>query len=201
MPEFLRKTNITSAAQIGKSWMQLEAEEKELEHLRGRCKEMEQGIKVAEEQAIYVMALEGQLIAVEEIKAKLQAEVQALQTSVLDTRRKFNIRKHYDSEIERWISSLKKEVETVEVTHESAYTEITRSKRYIKELEDEVARLQEEVENYKSLKAAMSADIPKGDVSIESLFSQPFMKMQSGLNVRPIYHHLYVRSVYYHLYA
>jgi hypothetical protein len=54
------------------------------------------------------------------LQAELQNDITSLQSSVLDTRRKFNIRKHYDSEIERWITSLRVDVESSEVTFSNA---------------------------------------------------------------------------------
>ena len=40
----------------------------------------------------------------------------SIQSFILDNRRQFNIRKHYDVEVERWISQLRKDVEDAEST-------------------------------------------------------------------------------------
>ena len=47
-------------------------------------------------------------------KALLKDQIQTVEVAVLDTRRKLDLRRHYDAELERWMQSLRSDVRAIE---------------------------------------------------------------------------------------
>ncbi|TPX41792.1 hypothetical protein SeLEV6574_g05916 [Synchytrium endobioticum] len=96
------------------------------------------------------------LHVLESQKATLKDQVQAVEAAVMDTRRKLDLRKHYDAELERWMQSLRNDVRGIESGLEGFRLDVDTHAQLKAAIQETIAKLETERVQYLSMMQTMS---------------------------------------------
>ncbi|KAJ3326722.1 hypothetical protein HDU76_012702 [Blyttiomyces sp. JEL0837] len=102
-------------------------------------------------------ALEEQVQAVEEEKALMGKNLAELQASVLDQRRQFSIRKHYDAEVERWIDALRAKIEKVDKVYTEVKSATSTKNENVNILLQQISKMSSDLAKYEEREAIYKA--------------------------------------------
>ncbi|KAJ3242390.1 hypothetical protein HDU78_001395 [Chytriomyces hyalinus] len=88
--------------------------ESDVDRFEARCLELEEQLKALDGEGEQITHLKEELVALEGTCFELRAQLASAEESVSDVKRQFKLRKHFDSERDRWIQKLKTQVQDYE---------------------------------------------------------------------------------------
>ncbi|KAJ3224424.1 hypothetical protein HDU81_008550 [Chytriomyces hyalinus] len=88
--------------------------ESDVDRFEARCLELEEQLKALDGEGEQITHLKEELVALEGTCFELRAQLASAEESVSDVQRQFKLRKHFDSERDRWIQKLKTQVQDYE---------------------------------------------------------------------------------------
>ncbi|KAI9017492.1 hypothetical protein BC832DRAFT_588752 [Gaertneriomyces semiglobifer] len=103
----------------------------------------------AQRNAMQVVDLTQTLTTLEMANDKLQQELLSLQDQVMETRRRLNVRKHYDAEADRWIHSLRRDIRGTETSMSAIRNDLDVMSGRNQDLELKLGLLVNEADQYR----------------------------------------------------
>ncbi|KAI8611696.1 hypothetical protein BC830DRAFT_636527 [Chytriomyces sp. MP71] len=108
-------------------------------------------------------------------QATLREKLSTAQSDILENRRQFNLRKHYDSEVERWIDQLKRDMDEYESVLGHARDAIERQQGTDKILMERLLHIEDIKNDYKEAVRACQ----EAKVAAEEKFAQQNLNVSS----------------------
>ncbi|KAJ3097347.1 hypothetical protein HDU97_004925 [Phlyctochytrium planicorne] len=97
-----------------------ESKEKSSDALRLRCFQLEKMVKILESESKQIGDLNDEVETLEMANAELSLHLREVQGIAQENRRRLNVRKHFDAEVERWIANLRLQIDSINETMDSA---------------------------------------------------------------------------------
>ncbi|KAJ3096801.1 Cell division control protein 48 B [Phlyctochytrium planicorne] len=131
----------------------LNESDKTAEVLKARCLELEAAVKELEAQALQFMAFKADVDSLDQCNLELRNQLDEVQGIAQETRRRLNLRKHFDAEVERWIANLRQQIDSINETVIDAKDALDLNTTRQASASAKIMKLQQEIERYKELTA------------------------------------------------
>jgi chromosome segregation ATPase len=122
-----------------------------IEKLQEKCAELRQELALKSELDDQMGELLSTSTSLEKENRALKEELRQVQSQVMETRRMLDKRRHYDSEVERWIGGVKNELGQMEYKASLSHQDIEESVVTIEALKAKIVHLEEELDNERGI--------------------------------------------------